>query len=116
MAPPPCADRFELIPIPANSHKTITVISGTSNSTQPQNGAFVTSVSLHLALPTTSEGGACVGVDGLAEGRQIVSADLGHGPHRERHEIGRVGTAAVRHRREVRRIGLDQDPVPRGSP
>ncbi len=35
MPPPPCAKGFELVPIPANNHKTITMISGTANSTQP---------------------------------------------------------------------------------
>ena len=48
-----------------------------------------------------------------AQHPQVLAAHLCHRPHRQGHEVRRVGPAAVRRRGEVRRIGLDQHPVPR---
>jgi hypothetical protein len=49
MPPPPCAYGFDLIPIPANNHKTITMISGERQLHEAPKRDSVTSVSLHLA-------------------------------------------------------------------
>ena len=68
------------------------------------------------SAPGAAERAVGVRVHRTAELPEVVTPGLGHGPHRQRHEVRRVGPAAVRHRRQVRRVRLDQDPVLRGDP
>ena len=64
------------------------------------------------ALPGAAEGGLGVRVDRPRTARSGPSPRTSrHRPHRERHEVRRVGPAAVRRRGEVRRVGLHQHPV-----
>ena len=65
------------------------------------------------ATPSAAEGRIGVGVDRLAELLQSDPSHLGHRADCGRDQVRRVGSAPVGHRREERRIGLDQDPVDR---
>ena len=116
----PAAALVRSIPIPAISHKTVTMIPGDPNRRSPLMAGDVTSVST-LRRPAHRRPGSgyqappkaasVLASTAAHRARQVVAPDLGHRPHRQRDQVRRVGAAAVRHRGQERRVGLHQHPV-----
>ena len=109
---------WRIVPIPANSHKTLVTVAGSdANCKRPDYQARRVQPSHVPVTPLTRRRRRrprCSRRSAAHSVVQVVAADLGHRPHRERDQVGRVGAAAVRHRGQVRRVGLDQHPVERG--
>src|SRR3954469_19591326 len=114
--------RFRMpYPIRANSHKTLRKRVRGPNS--PTHGVTSLSCPKPASHPRWSAGGGSspgpaeghlgVGVESLAEGGEIITADVRHGAHRHRYQVRRVRAPAVGRRRQERRVGLDQHPIQR---